>query len=476
MALTKVHNRMSKGAPLSPYDFGAVGDGVADDTAAMVAWVAYLNDDVENFGVILPGVYNFSQTLSLTTRERAIIGVGPDAERTGTPRSGSATLRWTGANTDSMFSTDTARHKFAYLNIEGETQAKDFIEMTAGSQALRLENITFGPNIDASTLLFDRAVIYSDGSRMGYSHFKDINMGKIAPYFIKAVADGTGGMTPINFEYCEFKNGIFSGGASGGTDPYTIYYSDGATLEGLRFWRCTFISAFGVTIADTRTNPTSSPIRSLIIEECEIDNVSDDGVGFRLGYLTNVENVKFSNNIVTGESPGITHLFDCNNTNIVSCYGNRMNSLDYLFDLDSSSLIRGLGFNGTDWSSVEGITDATDNWYVSVTQANNAFLDGSVFGPADIGHYICDVTSNTAYGFRLDLSRPQNWEPGQVFILTIRNTSGGTVPDPGISINMVVKAGGITAPANGNQISIWFRFDGTKARQILPEGPELANT
>lgn len=475
MAITKVHNRMSKGAPLSPYDFGAIGDGVADDTAAMVAWVAYLNANVENFGVILPGVYNFNQTLNLTTRERSIIGLGPDAERTGTPRSGSATLRWTGANTDSMFSASTARHKFAYLNIEGGTQARDFIEMTSGSQALRLENISFGPNIDASTLLFNRAVIYSDGARMGYSHFKDIIVSKYAPYFIKVEHDGTSGITPINFEYCEFKNGIFSGGASGGTDPYTIYYADNCLLESLRFWRCTFISALGVTAVDTRTNPTTNTIGSLIFDECEIDNVSDDGVGFRFGYLTNVENVKFSNNIVTGDSPGIAHLFDCNNTNIVSCYGNRMNGFSYLFDLDSSSLIRGVGFNGTNWSSVEGITDATDNWYVSVTQANNAFLDGSVFGPADIGHYICDVTSNTAYGFRLDTSRPQNWEPGQVFVLTIRNTSGGSVPNPSISSSMIVKAGGITAPADGNQISIWFRFDGTRAVQILPESPEIPN-
>jgi len=464
---------MVEGQPLSPYDFGAVGDGVADDTAAMVAWIAYLNADVENFGVILPGVYNFNQTLNLTTRERAIIGIGPDAERTGSPRSGSATLRWTGANTDSMFSMDTARHKFAYINIECSTQARDFIEMTAGSQAIRLENISF--TNPSSGVAFSRAVIYSDGARLGYSHFKDLIIGKVAPYFIKVVHDGTSGITPINFEYCEFKNGIFSGGASGGTDPYTIYYADNCNLEALRFWRCTFISAYGVTIVDTRTNPVSSTIGNLIIDECELDNYSDDGVGFRGGFLTNVNNFKFSNNLVTGESPGIDYIFDCDNTTIVSCYGNRMNSFSYLFDLDSSSIIRGVGYNAARWDSVSGITDNNSNWYVDVTQANNAFIDGSIFGPAEIGHYICDITTNTAYGFRLDLSRPQNWEPGQVFALTLRNTSGGSVPNPNITTNMFVKSGGITAPTNGNQITIWFRYDGSAARQILPESPEISN-
>jgi len=460
---------MSKGAPLSPYDFGAVGDGVADDTAAMVAWVAYLNAAVGNAGVLLPGIYNFNQTLTLSTRERAISGYAPDAEQTGTPRSSAATLRWTGANTDSMFLATAARHRFSYVNIECSTQAKDFIEMSAGSQALRLENMSF------AIADFSRAVIYSDGARMGYSHFKDLIMGKVAPYFIKVEHDGSSGITPINFEYCEFKNGIFSGGASGGTDPYTIYYSDNCTLEALRFWRCTFISANGVTIADTRTNPTSPAIRSMIIDECELDNYSDDGVGFRGGFLTNVTNFKFSNNIVTGESPGIDYIFDCNNTSIVSCYGNRMNSFDYLFDLDSSSIIRGVGFNDSDWSSVSGVTDATSNWYVSVTQADNAFLDGSLFGPSDTAHYICDITANTAYGFRLDTTRPQNWEAGQVFALTLRNTSGGAVPVPNITTNMRVQAGGITPPTNGNQITIWFRFDGTNAKQILPVSPEITN-
>jgi len=373
-----------------------------------------------------------------------------------------------------MFFLTAARHKFAYINIECSTQAKDFIEMSAGSQALRLENISFVLNPE-SGLAFSRSIIYSDGAKMGYSHFKDLIVEKVAPYFMKIEHDGSSGLTPINFEYCEFKNGVASGGATGGADPYTIFYTDNCVSEALRFWRCTFISSKGVTIADTRTNPTSSTITSLVIDECELDNYSDGGTGFRGGYLTNVDNFKFSNNIVTGQSPGIDYIFDCDNTAVVSCYGNRMNSFNYLFDLDSTSVLRGVGYNGTDWSNVEGITDSTTSWYVDVTQANNAFIDGTLWGAENTGHYICDITTNTAYGFRLDTSRPQNWEAGQVFTLTLKNTSGGTVPDPSISSSMIVKSGGITAPTNGNQITIWFRFDGSKARQISVESPEVAN-
>ena len=35
MTLTKAHNRMVEGSPASVIDFGAVGDGVANDTDAV---------------------------------------------------------------------------------------------------------------------------------------------------------------------------------------------------------------------------------------------------------------------------------------------------------------------------------------------------------------------------------------------------------------------------------------------------------
>ena len=58
MALTKAHNRMIEGSAINARDFGAVGDGVADDTAALQA---ALNEGVSVF--IPAGTYKITDTL-----------------------------------------------------------------------------------------------------------------------------------------------------------------------------------------------------------------------------------------------------------------------------------------------------------------------------------------------------------------------------------------------------------------------------
>lgn len=62
MSLTKVHNRMVSGAAVNVKDFGAVGDGVTDDTAAIQAALTYANTN--NVKLIAPsgGIYLYTGT------------------------------------------------------------------------------------------------------------------------------------------------------------------------------------------------------------------------------------------------------------------------------------------------------------------------------------------------------------------------------------------------------------------------------
>jgi hypothetical protein len=79
MALTKVHNRMISQSVVNVRDFGAIGDGIADDGAAIQAAIIYARDNSNvvgsgattgksrNIVYFPPGVYLTKQTLTFYT-------------------------------------------------------------------------------------------------------------------------------------------------------------------------------------------------------------------------------------------------------------------------------------------------------------------------------------------------------------------------------------------------------------------------
>ena len=75
MTLTKAHNRMIAGAPVNVLDYGAVGDGVTDDTAAIQAAIDYAESlATGNIGVSVsfPSA-NYATTSSLTINDKIYI-------------------------------------------------------------------------------------------------------------------------------------------------------------------------------------------------------------------------------------------------------------------------------------------------------------------------------------------------------------------------------------------------------------------
>lgn len=82
MSLTKVTYSMIEGAPVNVLDFGAVGDGVTDDTAAIQAAVNALS---ANSCLVFPaGTYMVSNNIVSTTSDVSVLGYGAKIVQTGT--------------------------------------------------------------------------------------------------------------------------------------------------------------------------------------------------------------------------------------------------------------------------------------------------------------------------------------------------------------------------------------------------------
>jgi len=72
MALTKAHNRMIAGSAVNVIDYGAVGDGTTDDTAAINAAIAAATGDV----YFPPLTYKISNTIDISTDNLRILAHG----------------------------------------------------------------------------------------------------------------------------------------------------------------------------------------------------------------------------------------------------------------------------------------------------------------------------------------------------------------------------------------------------------------
>jgi hypothetical protein len=98
MALTKATFSMINGEIASIRDFGAVGDGVTDDTAALTAFFNHANANPGVRHLMDPLVYRVTAPLpSITVSDVWIEGAGTEIHDTGTLLSGTV-LRWGGAS------------------------------------------------------------------------------------------------------------------------------------------------------------------------------------------------------------------------------------------------------------------------------------------------------------------------------------------------------------------------------------------
>ena len=94
MALTKVYNRLIAGAPVSVKDFGAIGDGVTDDTVAIQAGIDAVS--VGGGTLYFPvGTYLVSSSLTINKTGVGIVGDGHGSRESGTAQHGTV-IKWGG--------------------------------------------------------------------------------------------------------------------------------------------------------------------------------------------------------------------------------------------------------------------------------------------------------------------------------------------------------------------------------------------
>ena len=75
------------------------------------------------------------------------------------------------------------------------------------------------------------------------------------------------------------------------------------------------------------------------------------------------------------------------------------------------------------------------------------------------------VTIVATNGVAFTINAPTNAKTGMQWVLAIRNSSGGALG--AITFNAIFKLPAFTAPANGNQRSLYFYFDGTNHREVI---------
>lgn len=447
---------------VSVKDFGAVGDGVSDDTVAITNAIATCQSTFATLQ-FPPGNYVISSTITLSGQPVLFMGQNEALWQRGSTLT-NVTLTWTGGASP-MFTVSNTDYAWVGMNVQNKGTATDFIAMEAGSQRIRLKRISFEVATGASE--FSRSIIYSNGNRVGYSEFSGIYFTGAAPKFIY-INGNLGGITPFSIK----DRSIFESSA---TQASTIVYVKNDTLDTVNITDCTFNQQGAqLTILDTTDTPYfPKTIGNFNFLNNEWDYSAGSAATDRMMRLTNVNNIVMNgNNFQCG---GVsTSAIDLVNSNISQFEGNYIRSISTFFSGDSSSYVN-IGSNVSDISNVDYLVNTGAKGVIPITWATPNTYFGLQAGSATRNAvYNIDVTAGSAWNIGFRNGSSGYVIPGQVFTLRIKNTSGGVIANPTFDSD-IKTAGAFVAPANGYNRSITFVFDGVHFTELYRTSADVAN-
>ena len=196
MSLTKATYSMINGAVVNVKDYGAVGDGITDDTAAIQAAI---DSGALGLSVFLaPGTYKVTNTIFLRRNKVRIFGAGP----------GVSMVQFVNAAGGILFSGDA--NKTASLLTYSSCALENFEVISSGSAAndatvvVDLTSFSYGHfNIEAQTRRVNGTIYYGQG-----------NAGT-SPYFNHIESTGLFGGADKTQRAFGFVGGAWTGGSSG---------------------------------------------------------------------------------------------------------------------------------------------------------------------------------------------------------------------------------------------------------------------